>query len=632
MRIDRSRLGIALLILGVALFALFRVYVRGKKPSVSVAASASAAAVRAPIRPITRAWQSVHLSGAEIVESEDPIGKLSGHVVSSDDERAIPKAELTFVGPRGAQSVQSADDGSFTLSPEAEGSYELTLATAAGHLPLTAELGASPITLTARKGSGIRRIRIHLSRAISYRALVLDPTGAPVPKANVRIYDGDDFELGLQSLPSAFVADGKGEIVFRAPDGAILEASHTGFSPGRARLDLFARQARLVRIRLGTRDAERALTRIVGRVIDESGTPVAEALVQARVDSDNPASDAALTNPGARAHTDLTGEFVLADLGPGRYLVAASEANHAPARVSGVVARIPTGPPITLILTRGARLSGRVTDQRTSAPIPAFSLALALRDGPLETQTVALLTSFDAEGRYNVERLARGTYIVTVAAGGFAPAEREIVVQKDETADFVLGQGASAFGFVKDATSRAAIAEARVQLEGRLGSARGAPALLSANRTDASGRFELTGIAPGDHSLFASAAGHHARVLGALRFHAGQRVGPIEILLTPTKPGEEPRVELVGIGAVLAAKDDVLVVGKLLPGGGAEAAGLAAGDAIVAVDGVPVAGLGFEGSVQRIRGPENTSVVLLVKKASGGEATNVSVVRRRVQG
>ena len=111
-----------------------------------------------------------------------------------------------------------------------------------------------------------------------------------------------------------------------------------------------------------------------------------------------------------------------------------------------------------------------------------------------------------------------------------------------------------------------------------------------------------------------------------------ERNGPIEILLTPTKPGQEPRVELVGIGAVLAAKDDVLVVGKLLPGGGAEAAGLAAGDAIGAVDGVPVAGLGFEGSVQRIRGPENTSVVLLVKKASGGEATNVSVVRRRVQG
>ena len=83
---------------------------------------------------------------------------------------------------------------------------------------------------------------------------------------------------------------------------------------------------------------------------------------------------------------------------------------------------------------------------------------------------------------------------------------------------------------------------------------------------------------------------------------------------------------------MLAAKDDVLVIGKTLPGGGAETAGLASGDAIVSVDGIPVKSLGFEGAVQKIRGPENTTVTLSVKKANAGEPTNVSVVRRRVQG
>jgi C-terminal processing protease CtpA/Prc len=95
--------------------------------------------------------------------------------------------------------------------------------------------------------------------------------------------------------------------------------------------------------------------------------------------------------------------------------------------------------------------------------------------------------------------------------------------------------------------------------------------------------------------------------------------------------GEEPTIELAGIGAVLSAKDDVLLIGRVVEGGGAAEAGLTVGDAILAVDGAPVARLGFAGSIQRIRGPEGTAVQLSVRKVGAEDAVTLAVTRRRLR-
>ncbi len=83
---------------------------------------------------------------------------------------------------------------------------------------------------------------------------------------------------------------------------------------------------------------------------------------------------------------------------------------------------------------------------------------------------------------------------------------------------------------------------------------------------------------------------------------------------------------------MLTAKDDYLLIGQAIPGGGAAEVGLTTGDAVLAIDGVKVTDLGFEGSIGRIRGPEGSTVVLTVRKAGSAEAQAIAVPRRRIQG
>ncbi len=182
-----------------------------------------------------------------------------------------------------------------------------------------------------------------------------------------------------------------------------------------------------------------------------------------------------------------------------------------------------------------------------------------------------------------------------------------------------------------DRKSGAALAGAQVYLEGQLSSA-SVISLLSSTVTDSAGRFELRGLAGGLGSVTVSAEGHHTRIVSGLQFENGQRLGPVELDLTPTAEGEEPTLELTGIGAVLMPRNDVLVISELMPGAGAAQAGLVVGDEILSIDGRSVLELGFNGAVQHIRGPEGTCVPMMIRRAADRSLVTLTVCRQRVRG
>jgi C-terminal processing protease CtpA/Prc len=95
--------------------------------------------------------------------------------------------------------------------------------------------------------------------------------------------------------------------------------------------------------------------------------------------------------------------------------------------------------------------------------------------------------------------------------------------------------------------------------------------------------------------------------------------------------GEQPRIELAGIGAVLSADGDVMRIERTVEGGGAAEVGLTEGDAILEVNGAPVGDLGFGGCIERIRGPEGSTVRLRVLRGGRTAPEVIDVPRRRIR-
>jgi hypothetical protein len=259
-----------------------------------------------------------------------------------------------------------------------------------------------------------------------------------------------------------------------------------------------------------------------------------------------------------------------------------------------------------------------------------------LKVGPLRRDAFTQLSFIDPGGAYEVAGLPAGSYVVQLVAPGYAPTELPVEVPEGASApvraDFALARGARLTGRVVEKDSQRPIAQARVSVEGI--SDVGALSVRFDALSDAKGDFAIDGLPPREVSLYAAADGHHSRILSNVLARPG--AAPLVIALRKTEADEEPQIELVGIGAVLSARDDTLVVGTLLEGGGAAEAGLAVGDGIVRIDGVSVVEIGFGGSINRIRGPENSQVVLGIRRGQAGDAglgvvVDIPVTRRRIQ-
>ncbi len=628
--VSRRRLAF-LAVVAAALLAALWLGLRRREPR-PASPVAEEPAASGPERAAAPPPLPIRLPPTFAAPSREAGGSFEGRVVSAVDGKGIPGADLSFSRGGAVSSTRSGAAGAFRFEPPMPGRWLLAAVTAAGYLPFAPAWEQSPVRLVARPGEVLRDITISLAPAPRYLGLVLSPEGRPVSGAEVRLLGAGTGESALFPLRARFVADGRGEFHFTARPGAVLEARHPGFSAGRAELDRNARVAgRLVlRLRPGAGEAAAEET-IAGRVVDDGGRPVEGALVEATFLWSHRRRDS--LHADAQALSDPAGRFVLSGLDPGFYLLAASREGFAPARRG----RVRTGTSdLELRLSAGGRLEGQVRDRRSGRPVAPFTVVVRVRRGPLRLVPAASVAVIDPEGRYSLSSLPPGPAVVTVVSPTHAPSDDVDVTippppSGPAVADFLLSPGGRLTGRIVERGSGRPLPGAAVAVEGTLESPLVLP-LRSEAVAGPDGRFALDGLPSQPFSLFASAPGHNARLLSGLTVPEGGESGPIAVELSPVAEGEEPRVELAGIGVVLQIAGDALRVMRVTPDGGAAEVGIAAGDEIALVDGRPVTETGFKGAVEAIRGPEGSTVVLGVRRAGGGAVVSIPVPRRLVSG
>ena len=298
------------------------------------------------------------------------------------------------------------------------------------------------------------------------------------------------------------------------------------------------------------------------------------------------------SGPLAQTVTDATGHFRFEGL-PEELISLDAEG---PA--GAATARVKAGDDVVLVLKKGF-VTVHLQDDTGSAVTDGVIVAKSLETGAARRQLVLApdgVTRLDLPtGRWelSLEVSGRGRSAIVPITVNEAGAE---VVLSLETSVVVSGR-------VTDKTSGLPISGARIEaISGDFG--RGSRVSVL---TDARGEFLLPPV-PRSGSLVVSRegfAGQWRRVVDGARWEVAPRPRGAE--------GRAARPEITqfeGVGMTLDGRSGNVMVTLVSEGSPAERAGVQAGDQVLAVDGVPVAGQDINAVVQRIRGPSGSAVVL----------------------
>jgi RNA polymerase sigma factor (sigma-70 family) len=577
-----------------------------KPPGIRVTDGSDAA----PLRPDRLPGQG--RAAVEPIAAEG--GAISGRVINWSTGEGVATAELTFTTAAGVTTVRAGKDGEFELAPPKPGTFSLATIIAPDFLPYAPELQHSPVRIVLGPKQAVRGLTLFLFPALDYFGTVVDDKGAPVAGAKVKLADPPAGEQTLEKIVTEWTADKQGKFVFHAPDGSVFEAAR-GNKRGWAVLDGNVQTTKQMVIKIGDAPARDAVIR--GRTVDKSGSPLPDVLITA-VPEDKPGPQA-VPRSVAFATSDAEGKFVIENLDRKAYSLLAELDDYAQARIEHIAGGTQN---VVVALDEGESIAGVVNDAQDK-PVPAYTLLVTKRQGVIR-ELVTTRSVIDPRGKFEI-RVEKGDYELIVSANGWAPSTPLAVSSGTSDAKIRLGAGAILHGTVLDADTGAPLTYARVGLEGAGGGASAQPA-NAGTVTRSDGTFELTGIPPGPFTISIGAGGYNPRLEGGLVATEGGVLGPIKLTLKKLADGEVPKIELVGIGVKLTAEGDAIKVELVVPESGAAAAGIVAGDLIVAIDGIVVTTLGMDGAVARIRGVAHTKVSVSIKR---GEQVSQLVVERR---
>ncbi len=342
---------------------------------------------------------------------------------------------------------------------------------------------------------------------------------------------------------------------------------------------------------------ERHARAIAGRVVDARGAPVADARVAAWLDRAGGPPPLFLPFVAVpTATTDEDGGFRIDGLPGAGYALLARGRDGGEAMVRGVAAGARG---VRITLDASGAIEGRLVG--FASPPPVIAVIADYHLHPIDAQVTG--------DRFHLRAVPAGAYVLT-AANGRQQDSTTVIVRPGQVASVTMSaRGAAAIaGRVVERTRGTPVAGLRCSAVPRAGAQIGVfysqPDVGVV--TDEGGRFAIDPAPAGEVLIHCSgnAATSHGGL--AVELTAGQRVA-VEVPVV-ARSGQEGT-----IGAML--RWITLEVMALTSGGPAETAGLALGDVVTAVDGVPTDGL------------SNEAAMLLITQRPVGERARVTVRR-----
>jgi hypothetical protein len=453
--------------------------------------------------------------------------------------------------------------------------------------------------LTLGPGDVIHDLVLSLAPTHGVKGRVVSADGAPVKGAQVQLDGPAWLDRSTTSADDGSFTLAKVPALVRG-----VRALAEGFLPGKARLQGTADES--VEIRL-TKEAD-----VAGFVVDPENAAISAQITLC---------DGKL--PGQRLASDGEGRFTV----PREHARCPIVANHDAYSPSDPV--IADGPRVSLRLKAGGAIAGLVVDP-TGGPIPAFYVGIesftpSSGDREFSVRSGQSRPFQDAGGAFKLEKLAPGSYVLSVGAEGRGPVRSSsIEVRAGQVTDRVkitLTRGGTVEGQIFEDDPRRPVAGASVSFD-----------LTTSTRpeeraftTDAEGRFRLENAPPGVFSLRVQHDGHITRLVTGLRV-APEATLQQDIALHPAGDGGAS-LEFGGIGALLGQTREGLAFSGVFPASPAGQAGILQGDLLRRIDGESTEGLSVADAIQRLRGEKGTIVRVGVVRGGSDNVIELRVTR-----
>ena len=411
-------------------------------------------------------------------------GRISGRVVDKSSKHPVTTFQagvttsrsgggMVFMSPPMLKAF-TTDDGTFVLENVPPGSTELVV-NAPGYTT-----GRVP-GLNVEDGKTLTDVEVAVETGVTLTGRVTGPDGSALSGVDVRPDQapGAGRVMRFDGRNSGTVTDPSGEYVLEAlePGEKTIAFSRQGLVTQQKAVQLSGDKVTLnVQLSAGTR--------VAGVVVNEGGSGVADAMVEASSATDD--------SFGQQVRTDSSGNFQLEGLVGGHYTLSASKKGYAIAIQRDV--DLTAGRPIRLVLTAGGVLSGHVT---------------GLSDKELQQTTVSAQSPtgnasapVDASGSFRIEGAPIGTVRVSARVGegmsGFKISSPK-TVQVEAGAPAQVDLEFKSATVIRGRVTRngQAVSNAMVMFMPKAGRTSG----LANGTTDGSGLYEVSGLDDASYSV-----------------------------------------------------------------------------------------------------------------------------------